>query len=403
MNQVVVVGAGPAGAITAQELARRGADVVLLEKSRIPRDKPCGGALMYRGIHVLRGELPRRLVEREIYGLRFVFPDGHTAEFSSKRLIGVTTQRSRFDEYLARRAEKAGAVLVEEAPVEDVSVRSDHVLVKTKNSGEYISEFLVGADGVNSVVSRALGLRPEKKDLTEVGLGMEADFVVGEERVKVACGGRADILQIYPQRGKVSYGWVFPKHDHLGIGIAGAAVHMRRLRPDFDGFVGLLEQRFGFKLAPEKRRTYFLGGGGLDHKNVTDRCVLAGDAAGFVDPMMGEGIAYAMRSGQLAAEVIYQLLEEGHSSEEHLMRYEERCRRAFSSDFELAHWAALRGIEFADSVLQQASRFRFSSEIMAMLARGELGYSDVPAAVIRKLPTEIPHIIRNMVLHRKGS
>ncbi len=403
MNQVVVVGAGPAGAITAYELARRGADVVVLEKCRFPRDKPCGGALMYRGIHILRGELPRRLVERGIYGLRFVFPDGNMAEFSSKRLIGVTTQRSRFDEYLARRAERAGAALEEETPVEDVSVSSDHVLVRTRNGREYVSEFVIGADGVNSVVSRALGLRPEKKDLTEVGLGMEADFVVGEERVKEACDGRVDILQIYLQRGKVSYGWVFPKRDHLDIGIAGAAVHMRRLRPDFDEFVGLLEQRFGFELNPERRRTYFLGGGGLDHKNVTDRCVLVGDAAGFVDPMMGEGIAYAMRSGQFAAEVIYQLLEEGHSSEEHLLRYDERCRRAFSSDFELARWAALRGTEFAASVLRQASKLSFSSEIMAMLARGELGYSDLPATVMRKLPAEIPDIIRNMILHRMCS
>jgi flavin-dependent dehydrogenase len=358
---------------------------------------------MYRGIHILGGDLPRRLVEREIYGLRFVLPNGSAPEFSSERLIGITTNRAAFDHYLARRAERAGVHLVEGLPVEDVVIESDRVCALTEDGDEYQSEFLVGADGVNSVVSRSLGLRPQRKDLTRVGLGMEADFAVGEPRVKEACDGRADILQIYPQSGKVSYGWVFPKQEHLGIGIAGAGVHMKRLRPDFDGFVEGLEQRFGFELTPEKRRTYFLGGDGLNSKNVTDRCILVGDAAGFVDPMMGEGIAYAMRSGRFAAEVISDLLRKGRSAEQHLRRYQEKCRKAFSSDFEMARWAALKGTSFADSVLRQAAKLNLSCEIMAMLARGEIGYSDIPATVLRKLPTEIPHLIRDLVYDRVRS
>lgn len=397
MNEVIVVGAGPAGSTAAYELAQRGVDVLLLEKHRLPREKPCGGAVMYRGIHILRGELPRSLVEREIYGLRFVLPNAYSVEFASERLIGITTNRAEFDQYLARRAERAGATLLEEHSVEHVVVESEHVRTITTDGTEFSSAFLIGADGVNSVVSRSLGLRPQGKDLTKVGLGMEADFTVGASRVKQACGGRADILEIHPQANKVSYGWVFPKHEHLGIGIAGAGVHMRRLRPDFDRFVQSLEKRFGFKLTPEKRRTYFLGGDGFNNRNVTDRCVLVGDAAGLVDPMMGEGIAYAMRSGLFAAEVITRLLERGQWSERHLMRYQERCTDAFSSDFKMARWAALKGTSFADSVLRQAARLNLSSEIMAMVARGEIGYSEIPATVIRKLPAEVPRLLRDMI------
>ncbi|MHA1245781.1 MAG: NAD(P)/FAD-dependent oxidoreductase [Candidatus Thorarchaeota archaeon] len=396
---VVVVGAGPAGSCAAYELAQAGLNTVLLEKAQLPREKPCGGAVMYRGLRLL-GRLPRRLAEREVYGLRFILPDGFDAQFKSKRLLGVTTNRSLFDEFLARRAESAGVELFELARVTRVEVGRDGATTVLSDGREFKSQFVVGADGVNTVVGRFLGIRPPRKDLHRVGLGMESDFRVGAERVVEACDGDPTVLQILPVEGRVSYGWVFPKREHLAIGIAGAGVHMHPLRPIFDGFVRQLERRFGFELIPEKRRVWFLGADGVNNVNVTDRVVLVGDAAGYVDPMMGEGIAYAMWSGVYAASVIVEAMNWGRYDAAFLARYEDKCRKAFGANFAMAEWAGTRGTSFAHAVLSRASHLNLSGEILCMLARGEIGYSHIPSVVLRKLPFEIPHILRDMIQSR---
>jgi flavin-dependent dehydrogenase len=149
---VIVVGAGPAGSITAHDCAKAGFKTLLLEKSKHPREKPCGGAVMYRGLHILRGRFPAGLVERRIYGLRFILPSGEGVEFSSKKLIGITAFRERFDEFLAHRAADAGADLREMTRVKHASTGPDGVSVLTANGKEINAQYLVGADGVNSVV-----------------------------------------------------------------------------------------------------------------------------------------------------------------------------------------------------------------------------------------------------------
>ena len=221
---VIVVGAGPAGSIAARDCARLGFKTLLLEKYPLPREKPCGGAVMYRGLRLIGKKVPGHIVEQRIFGLRFLLPDGRAAEFSSDKLIGITVFRDRFDELLARSASDAGADLLESARVVDVTVSSESANVRLEDGREYSAKYLLGADGVNSVVSRALGLRPKRKDLTKVGLGMEADFHVGKEGVEKATGGNPSILEVCAVDHKVSYGWVFPKREHLAIGIAGAGV-----------------------------------------------------------------------------------------------------------------------------------------------------------------------------------
>lgn len=398
---VTVVGAGPSGSVAAYECAAQGLKTLLLEKCTLPRDKPCGGAVMYRGIHILKGEVPRRLVERKIKGLRFLLPSGKNAEFVSDKIIGITTMRAEFDEYLARRAVDTGAELLEEARVVGAQVTHDSAVVKLGDGREFSSRLLIGADGVNSVTSRSLGLRPEHKDLTRVGLGMESDFHVGEDGVVEATHGRPDILEITPVKGKVSYGWVFPKREHLGIGIAGAAVHMYPLRPAFDGFIADTEKRLGLSLPPPKRRTYFLGADGLRFRNVVKRAMIVGDAAGFVDPMMGEGIAYAMRSGVFAAKVAAQAVEQDRYDEDFLSEYDTLCHKQFGSSFALAAWAGMRGTSFAELVLSHASGYQIATDIMVMLARGEIGYSEIPATALRRMPRELPSMLRQYLRTRR--
>ncbi|MFW9793823.1 MAG: NAD(P)/FAD-dependent oxidoreductase [Candidatus Thorarchaeota archaeon] len=397
---VIVVGAGPAGSIAAHDCAKMGLSTLLLEKYALPREKPCGGAVMYRAIKMLEGKIPRNIVERKIYGLRFLLPKCEKAEFISDKLIGITVFRDKYDEFLARRAEKAGAELLEPARVVDVSTSSKSATVKLSDGREFSGNVILGADGVNSIVSRALGLRPARKDLTKIGLGMEADFHVGEEGVMKATNDTPSVLEICPVEGRVSYGWVFPKKEHLAIGIAGSAEHMQSLRSIFDKFCVQTEDRLGVSFQLEKRRTFFLGGDGLGSKNVSQRAILIGDAAGFVDPMMGEGIAYAMQSGAYAATVISKAIAENRYDEAILSEYQKLCHDAFSDNFAMAGRMGVYGISLADIVLPRMNGNKLAADIMAMVARGEIGYSDIPSTVIRKLPRELPTIIKNVVQSR---
>ncbi|MHA1906840.1 MAG: NAD(P)/FAD-dependent oxidoreductase [Candidatus Thorarchaeota archaeon] len=400
---VVVVGAGPAGSIAAHETARAGYNTLLLEKFSIPRDKSCGGAVMYHGLHTLQRKIPKSVVERKIFGLRFVLPNGEMAEFASDKMIGVTVQRAKFDEFLARRAETVGAELIDNTRVVDVRTSKEHAAIELEDGDRIRSKFVVGADGVNSIVSRVLELRPHRKDLTKVGLGMETDFHVGEAGVLQAMGGNPTILEIHPLDGRVGYGWVFPKKEHLSIGVAGSGIQMHPLRPIFEKFRKKMESYLKVQLIPEKRRTYFLGGDGLRSKNVTTRALLIGDAAGFVDPMMGEGIAYAMRSGYHAACVIDNCMKNKLCDEMSLMQYQRLCHDEFSSNFASAAWAGAGGTFFAESLLPRISGHKLASDIMASVARGEIGYSDIPVTVFRKLPRELPNIIRHVVQSRLTS
>jgi geranylgeranyl reductase family protein len=397
---VIVVGAGPAGSTAAYDCAKQGLKTVLLEKYKLPREKPCGGAVMYRALRTIGEKIPRELIEQRIYGLRFLLPDGKQSEFVSDKMIGITVFRDRFDEYLANRASDAGAELLDNTPVVDASVSSKSATVRLDDGTELSGKYLLGADGVNSIVSRSLGLRPRRKELTKVGLGMEADFHVGEEGVEKATSGNPSILEVCPVEGRVSYGWVFPKKEHLAIGVAGAGIHMRSLRPQFDQFCRCVEDRLGIRLDLEKRRTFFLGGDGLGSKNIAPRAILIGDAAGFVDPLMGEGIAYAMQSGAFAASVINKAIDENQYDEATLSEYQELCQREFSSNFALATRVGVRGSSLAELILPKISGHKLASKVMTMVARGEIGYADIPYVVLKKLPREIPTIIRHVVRSR---
>jgi len=396
-HDIIVVGAGPAGSVAAYECARRGFDTLLLEKCSLPREKPCGGAVMYRGLRILNGQIPPSIIEQKIHGFRFVLPNGTFSEFNSEKMIGITVFRERFDELVARRAVDTGAKLLEKARVIDAATSDTNVSVKLQDGREFKADFLIGADGVNSVVSRALGLRPQRKDLLKVGLGMESDFFVGEDGVLKAMNGNPSVLEIVPIPNRCSYGWVFPKREHLAIGIAGSSVHMRQLRPSFDGFYKDMETRLGVELELDKRRVSFLGGDGLGSKNIAPRAILVGDAAGFVDPMMGEGIAYAMHSGIFAVDAIEEAIEVDRYDETVLEKYHELCRAEFADNFRMAAWAGSKGSQFAESLLSKAQGHKLASDVMASLARGEIGYSDIPTYILRRLPRELPNIIRQVV------
>jgi geranylgeranyl reductase family protein len=290
---VIVVGAGPGGSTTAYELARQGVRVGLFEKQRFPRTKPCGGCLSLKIDRILAPDF-HPLIERTIHGARFTFKGLRPIRRRSDDPVAYMVMRDRFDAFLAAKAREAGAVLYEGEAVRAVREHTDGVEVETTR-GTYGTRFLVGADGATGIVARDLGLKPGKR----MAVALEGEVTVSPAMLD-AFGD-----EVWIEFGSVpyGYGWVFPKRDHLSVGVGGLKDHMRHPRDYYDAYLedeGLLEA-----IEREERRGFIIPVFEDDRTpRRTAHALLVGDAAGLVDPFLGEGIYYAIRSGQLAAETI---------------------------------------------------------------------------------------------------
>lgn len=286
---VIVVGLGPAGATAAYELARRGYRVLALEQKRHPRYKPCGGCLSLKIDRILEPDF-HPLVEKTVYGATFTFEGLDPFRIRSECPVAYMVMRDRFDHFLTEKARRAGAEVRQEERVVGVEEGPDSVCVRT-GLAEYEGRYLVGADGVNGVVARALRMVPER---------ITALCLEGEVKVRANPTDLEDEVRIEFGAVPFGYGWVFPKGDHLSLGVGGLREKIRNPREYYDEF--LVDQELLADIASEKRQGWAIPifAGGRD-PIATRRTVLAGDAAALVDPFLGEGIYYAVRSGQLAA------------------------------------------------------------------------------------------------------
>jgi len=287
----LVVGAGPAGSAAAIHLSRAGATVLLADKARFPRDKPCGGGLTGRALkhvpcavdpvveHVVDG-----LVVRARYGRK-------VAARSDVRLIDMT-QRRRLDLHLAEQAAAAGADFRDDAPVSELELDEAGVTARVAGSRVHAS-FLVGADGANGVAAKAAGL----------GAGIVRGVAL-EGNVPWSALERASYTgTAWVELGVVpgGYGWVFPKGDHANLGVGGWLTEGPRLRAHLDR----LAREHGIDpSALESVRGHRLPMRELGAPAVRGRVLLVGDAAGLVDPLSGDGMYEAFVSARLAADAI---------------------------------------------------------------------------------------------------
>ncbi|MEX0682145.1 MAG: NAD(P)/FAD-dependent oxidoreductase [Dehalococcoidia bacterium] len=290
---VIVAGAGPAGSMAARLVAGRGARVLLLDKQRFPRDKPCGGGVTSRAASEQDVDLTP-VIERTIRGARFTLQLGESFDRVSDRPLTYMTQRSRLDAFLTERAAGAGAEFHGGEGTREVEVSLKpirHGVIVRTDHDTYESRVLIGADGANGVTGRALGLRPEY----EVAVALEGNVLctagVPKEWREVAAldfGGMAG-----------GYGWVFPKGDHLNVGVGGWKYAGFTLRPK----LAAIARRYGFDESRlDNLRGHHLPVRVAGTPIARGPIALAGDAAGLVDPLTGEGIHMAFASGRLAAE-----------------------------------------------------------------------------------------------------
>ena len=370
--QVAVVGAGPSGSTTAFYLAKAGLSVLLLDRAKFPRIKPCGGGVTARALKEAPIDLGP-VVEREINRVRFSFRHGGEFVHVHSQTLAYMTQRDRLDAFLAERAAEAGADFEDSCGLISL-VRDDGGTTIQTSGARFRATVVVGADGANGIVGSTVSLDP----IVDRQVALEANFPFAEDQVP-ADWDRAIGLELGSVPG--GYSWSFPKDDHLNVGSGGwqsegirLRGHLRELRTQYD-----LDQTPMLNL-----RGHHLPLRGDSAPIVKGPVLLVGDAAGLVDPMSGEGIAAAFISGRLAAKAIQRFLA---GSEPDLLGYERAVDREIMPEIHSAR--VLRdAYDFAPRLNYEAMRrCRPFCDLLCSVMTGEKSYVDFvrqmgPASVV---------------------
>ena len=290
---VIVVGGGPAGASAARRAAQSGASVLLIDAATFPRPKPCGGAVSEQAMSYLDFPLEPALIQAEVFGARVHFASNVVEGRKSFR-IAVLTSRTELDNFLLQKAAEAGVEILQDHRVEEVSQNDDFAIVKT-NKRQIRSQYVIAADGAQSVIAKSIRQRFSKD---EFAVAYEADIACNRESPAQLSKDLIDIYFSHEYRG---YSWIFPKRDHWNIGVGAIASNTTNVKSstqEFFGTLTALQYDPGAELVNGKG--WIIPAGGYHRRVGFKRIYLTGDAAGFVDPFYGEGIAYAIRSGAQA-------------------------------------------------------------------------------------------------------
>ena len=400
---VLIVGAGPAGSFAAERLARGGARVALFDGRPQGEPKACGGGVTAKALkawpHLLNA-VGRTVNELEMYS-----PSGKRLHMKLDEPFAIYS-RVAFDSYLRDLARDAGAEVVFEkiTPRGIKKIETDDIggswRLRSAGAAEWSGQMLVGADGANSAIAKKLAGPLAASDM-EVAFGYRAPLPLK--------GDAPTVIAFLPRW--VGYAWAFPRLDHISFGIAttqDAFEHKALDRLLWQFMIGYYEQREDGRESNKRNiwqdleesgrapiekhlhttaERYAARIPGLADKTWDQRRVcgegwaLLGDAAGFADPVTGEGIYYALRSAELFAEAFL----EGRAEE-----YEKRWREDFGGELRRASQMRRRfygnffGAPFTERMIEFARGHRGIKKVLGDLVAGEQGYIGLKKKLARR-------------------
>lgn len=296
---VIIVGAGPAGSACARLLAQTGLRVLLLEKSRFPREKSCGGLLSGKTLASIDAPLPPRLILGKVNGMRMVSEDGKLqAESSHLPGRAVLVDRSRFDWWMVERACQAGAAYRDASEVIRVANGPEKATVYLAG-GALVAKWVVGADGAASTVARTSGLRKTWRSW------QSGVTLCREWQSTTLPADKSGFVELHAVGIPGALGWCFSWAGGWRIGVGAPAFFKPHLTEALDTLVKKVSAMRGdLNLPPVKTTGAIVPASVFWPRLGKRRIFLAGDAAGLADPFSGEGIAAALQSGAAIAGAI---------------------------------------------------------------------------------------------------
>ncbi|MBL1176344.1 geranylgeranyl reductase family protein [Pantanalinema sp. GBBB05] len=393
---LLVCGAGPAGTIAAAQAAQAGLKVALLEKYPLPRHKTCGGGMPVAVQHFLRDLVPEAFVESNVRYMR------HTWNFTNPYLGAISpsgsaralslwmVRRSVFDHALAQRAVRAGAELWDGLVVRSLQLESQQVVVRAqalKADGDLTpkSEFVatapyvIGADGANGVTAKATGLRQKRA----ISLAMEIEYPYqwhDHPELKPA------IAHLEYGAVKQGYAWIFPKADHLNIGAGvfrfGQADARRepqvksQLQQAILGYLDLFQLPYDPSSLQFHAHPLPIWNGREPLHTPDGQVLLAGDAAGLINPFFGDGILHAVKSGIIAAECVVN----GTT-----LTYSDRIHAEFAANFDTARTLASCFYQFPSLFYRYGIRQPMATYLATRLLSGDLQFTEIMGRAVRRL------------------
>ncbi len=385
MKTVAVLGGGPAGASAAERLARAGLNTLLFDE-KLAWEKPCGGGITYKAYdqypYLLNNDTPKKLIHDTVVSA----PGAGEAKMTLTQPLLIYS-RLDLNRMLLERAERAGAA-IEQARVTGIEQQEKGWRLRTRN-GTAEADFLIVATGARNPL-REVGTQWSPGD----AMSAMGYFVPGARE-------RIDIQFLPKFEG---YIWVFPRCGHLSIGIGGKGEPAQAMRARLDAYMDqqgisrkdavFYSHRLPSLETPSWRRNRVSGRGWL----------AVGDAGGLVDPITGEGLYYAIRSGDLASQVV---LNDAHDLADKAPAYRDAVAREFAHDLEFAAMLARRvflGRFLFRSVpqrmvqfMQRSPRFR---ELMQDLFAGTQPYLSLRARLMKNLNGTLQEVFMQFFLER---
>ena len=335
---VVIVGAGPSGSTAAKNLAENGKKVLIIDKQKFPRDKPCGGAI------------PTRVMKQFPYVEEFIDSISYgsythssslkyTLKFVREKPLLATVIRKDFDDGLVKLAVNAGAMFLNSKTVKDVTTQKDKAVLLLDDNEKIEAKIVLGCDGMRSIVAEKTNLC---KKMDDICICVVQEQPMSTQQLQKYFTDKKIVHLFIKTQGIAGYGWIFPKKKHINIGMGQfeSAVDSSKARPNlkksYKKYVELLKEK---KMLPKDFPIENVKGGTLPvfplKKTYSDRVLICGDAAGFVNSITGEGIYYAMASGEMAANVALESLDSDDMSSEFLSKYQDLWYDKFGKDLKL--------------------------------------------------------------------